>query len=133
MIRHQISIDAPAALVFRMLTEPDGLRQWMAVAATSDPCPGGTLRWTYANGDVVEGTYEVVEPPRRLVFTYGWSEPASRGVPPGSTRVEITLTEHQGTTELTLEHHGLSPDLAPDHAGGWQHFLGRLQTRLEDA
>jgi uncharacterized protein YndB with AHSA1/START domain len=90
MIDYSIRIEAPAELVFEMLTEADLLTRWMAREAQVDRRVGGTFRWVYENGDVVLGEFVELEPPRRLVLAYGWERPVSRGIPPGSTRVEIT-------------------------------------------
>ena len=51
------------------------------------------------------------------------------GVPPGSTTVEIDLTEEDGVTTLRLVHHGLPPAAVNDHERGWAYFLGVLRDR----
>jgi uncharacterized protein YndB with AHSA1/START domain len=130
VIDYRIRIAAPASVVFDMLTDADLLTEWMAVEATSEPAPDGTFRWVYENGDVVGGRYVEVERPHRLVLAYGWEMPVSRGIPPGSTRVEITLSEADGETLLELVHHGLPGAEEPSHLGGWSYFLGRLADRF---
>jgi DNA-binding transcriptional ArsR family regulator len=54
----------------------------------------------------------------------GWSAFAASG----SSTVEITLTPIPSGTRVTVEHRGLPPDEAAQHAIGWPHFLGRLRT-----
>ena len=49
-----------------------------------------------------------------------------RGLPPGSTIVEITLQPHAGGTRLHLLHRGLAGPMADAHAGGWANYLSRL-------
>ena len=101
------------------------LSGWRAgsAAATLDARPGGDLRISvpdqHASGQFVE-----VDPPRRLVFTWGWAEPVSG--PAGRTRVEIDLALDGDDTVLRLRHAGLGPDLSGDMAQGWQHYLDRL-------
>ena len=91
---------------------------WMAEGATLDPTPGGVVRWTHPNGDTVSGRYVEVDPPRRLVFTYGWQR-AEVQIPPGSTTVEVDLvTQDDGATLLTLVHRGLEDGAADAHQGG---------------
>lgn len=131
MIDYSIRIEAPAATVFAMLTEADLLTEWMAREAEVDRRPGGTFRWVYENGDVVLGQIVEIDAPRRVVMDYGWEEPASRGVPPGSTKVEITLEEVDGATILRLVHLGLPAAQVDAHRGGWEFFLARLASRLE--
>lgn len=124
-LRNELRIAAPPEVVFPYFTDPARMVSWMGVAALLDPRPGGTFR-VEANGrDVVIGEYLEVDPPHRVVFTWGF-EGAEPFVEPGSTRVEVTLESDGDGTRLTLSHHGL-PDGARDaHAQGWSHYLARL-------
>ena len=46
---------------------------------------------------IARGEYVEVDPPSRVVFTWGW-EDQETAVPPGSSTVEITLTpDGEGT------------------------------------
>lgn len=94
LVVQEMSVRAPAHLVYAMLTEPTLFVQWMAVDATLDPRPGGIVRWTHANGDTCAGRYVELVPGRRVVFTYGW-ERADVEIPPGSTTVEIEITRQR--------------------------------------
>lgn len=49
-IDREIAIRAPAARVFRALTEAGELERWWTTRATSEPRPGGRFRyeWTFA-------------------------------------------------------------------------------------
>jgi uncharacterized protein YndB with AHSA1/START domain len=129
VIDYSIRIEASAEIVFGMLTEAELLTQWMAREAEVTLRPGGGFRWVYENGDVVLGRFVEIDPPRRLVLAYGWEVPASRGIPPGSTEVEITLDEVDGATVLRLVHRGLPPAAAASHEAGWVSFFGRLAAR----
>jgi uncharacterized protein YndB with AHSA1/START domain/ketosteroid isomerase-like protein len=133
VIDYSIRIDAPAAVVFEMLTDAKLLTEWMAAHADVDAQPGGTFRWVYENGDIVLGHFVEIDPPRRLVLAYGWELPVSRAIPPGSTRVEFTLEEADGATNLHLVHVGLPAAEEESHRGGWAYFLGRLDQRLAAA
>ena len=59
-----------------------------------------------------------------------WGHAGSDRLPPGSSTVEITLTEQDGATTLRLVHHGLPPEVVPDHEHGWAYFLGELRATL---
>jgi uncharacterized protein YndB with AHSA1/START domain len=122
---HEVTINAPIEVVWAHLTTAEGLVRWVGPQATADPVPGGVLRWTHPNGASVVGRFVELDPPRRLVFTYGWAE-GLMGVPPESTTVEIDLVEHEGATTLRLVHHGLPPAVVGDHQRGWSYFLGEL-------
>ena len=131
IVAQEIVIDATADTIYQMLVDPELFVLWMADDATLDPVPGGTVRWTHANGDTCSGNYVQLVPGRRVVFTYGWERPEVE-IPPGSTTVEIDLLPHvDGTTLVKLVHRGLG-DLAADaHTGGWRHYLDRLRSAAE--
>jgi uncharacterized protein YndB with AHSA1/START domain len=127
----RLVIQATAQEVFEYFVDPALFGQWMAEGATLDPRPDGTLRWTHPNGDTVSGRYVDVDPPRRLVFTYGW-ERAEVQIPPGSTTVEVDLvTQDDGATLVTLVHRGLEGGLVDAHRGGWAHYLDRLRLAVQ--
>jgi uncharacterized protein YndB with AHSA1/START domain len=130
MIDYSIRIQAPAEIVFRMLTEADLLTEWVAREAEVDRRTGGQFRWVYENGDIVLGRFVEIDAPRRLVLAYGWEEPVSRGIPPNSTEVEITLEESDGATLLRLVHRSLPAAEVESHQAGWDFFLTRLAERL---
>jgi uncharacterized protein YndB with AHSA1/START domain len=98
----------------------------MGVGALLDPRPGGALRIDANGRDVVVGEYVELDPPRRVVFTWGFDgdERATTG---GSSRVEVVLEPQDGDcTRLTLSHYDLPPSARPSHEQGWNHYLERL-------
>jgi uncharacterized protein YndB with AHSA1/START domain len=125
-----LRIEAPPELVFEMLTQAEHLVRWLAPAAEVDARPGGSIRWTHANGDTCSGWFVDLVPGRRVVFTYGW-ERADVEMPPGSTTVEITLIPRGTSTELHLVHRGLAGPMADAYAGGWDNYLRRLALAAE--
>lgn len=125
IVNYQLTIDAPRATIFELLTEADGLLQWIAIEAVVEPEPGGVIAWTHENGQAVEGRFLELDRPGRLVFTYGWRDNPTIG--PGATLVEVTLVEvGPGSTRLTLVHRELPEADREDHLAGWRHFLDRL-------
>ena len=125
LFEQRMLIPASPAIVFELLTTPQGLRQWIAREATVELTPDGLISWTHENGAQMVGRFREIVPPTRLVFSYGWSDGAM-GMGPESTLVEITLTEQGEQTELHLVHRHL-PSAAKDrHAEGWRYFLDRL-------
>jgi uncharacterized protein YndB with AHSA1/START domain len=125
-LRHEVRIDAPPEVVFGYFTDPERLVRWFGVAALLDPRPGGALRIDANGRDVVLGEYVEVDPPRRVVFTWGFDGPQPI-VPAGATQVEVTLEPEGEGTRLVLRHHGLEPDSRPPHDEGWAHYLARLE------
>ncbi len=121
---HELYVDAPPALVFAMFTEAERYVQWMGEQATLDPRPGGNYRVVVNDHATVAGTYTVVEPYRRVAFTWGFE--GSPDSPPGSSLVTVTLTADGAGTRVRLVHSGLEhPALGP-HDGGWAGHLERL-------
>lgn len=109
---------------FALITQPDRLRRWMAVAARIELRTGGAYRWTVTPGHSAAGTVIDVDPGKRVVFTWGWEDHGDP--PPGGSTVTITLTPVDGGTEVRLVHDGLTAQQAARHAKGWNHFLDRL-------
>jgi uncharacterized protein YndB with AHSA1/START domain len=119
-------IDAGPAEVFAFLTDPERYRRWMGIEAELDARPGGIYRVRMSNDLTALGEFVEVQPGRRLVFTWGWQ--GSAEVPPGSSTVEITLREEDGSTLLRLRHSGLPDEEAGgSHEEGWTKYLGRLR------
>jgi uncharacterized protein YndB with AHSA1/START domain len=129
VVSYEILVHASADIVYQYFTDPDALLSWMAESAESELIPGGGLRWTLANGATMRGRYVELQPPHRLVFTYGW-EGDLMGVPPESTLVEIDLRTHSDGTLLSLTHRLLPDEAAEQHRYGWDHFLRRLVAAL---
>lgn len=126
LVSYEIHIAASADDIFRLLTEADGLTQWMAVEAVADPVPEGELRWRHQNGATMAGRFKEIIPPHRVVFSYGWAD-GQLGLPPESSLVEIDLVEQAGGTLVRLVHSKLPDETADDHRRGWEVFLSRLR------
>jgi uncharacterized protein YndB with AHSA1/START domain len=118
-----VLIDAPPDRVFPFFTDPARLTQWLGDAAELDPTPGGRFA-VDINQHMVRGSYLELEPPHRVVFS--WGHAGSADLPPGTSRVEVDLEAAGDRTKVTLRHHGLSGAQRADHARGWPIVLGRL-------
>lgn len=125
VIVREVRIAAPPETVFRFFTDPARLTRWKGRSANVEPHPGGSLVIDFGDGNVMSGQFVELDPPRRVVFTWGWTEP-DHPVPPGSSRVEVTLTPEEGGTVVRLEHSGLPEPAVEEHARGWDYFLPRL-------
>ena len=123
--RTSITIDAAPSAVFPYLVDADLIVKWMGEYAETEPVRGGRLHIDII-GVPVRGSFVEVDPPRRVVFT--WGHAGSAVLPEGASTVEITLTEQPGPrTVVELVHSGLPDVMAPGHARGWAHFVARLQ------
>ena len=120
-----VHIAARPETVFAYFTDPARYTQWMGSHATLDPVPGGAYRVTMRDGVQAAGEFVEIDPPRRLVFTWGWTDQFA--VAPGSTRVVVTLAEEGGGTRVVLRHYDLpTEELREHHRGGWETYLPRL-------
>lgn len=128
----EVFIEATPEEIFPYLIDGEKYLTWMGLSAKLDPRPGGIFQVDPNGRDVICGQFIEVDPPRRVVFTWGWKE-LSHPVPAGSTRVEIELTPRGKGTLLRLTHTGLSGPSRDRHDAGWPHYLGRLQIRLSGA
>ena len=123
-------IQAPASEVYRALTNPTALRDWLSDAAESDPRPGGRIYLWWNSGFYATGEYTALEPGRKVAYTWnGVREPSA-------TSVKFTLAEQDGATQVTLTHSGVGTGKA--WAGmiraidtDWPGSLENLQSLLE--
>ena len=129
-----MTIAAEPATVWRFLSEESLFAAWIGAFAgqpplegtTIDPRPGGKIHVRYPDGSAAMGSVTSMEPLQRIVFTWGYSK-ETHGLPPGSTRVEITLTQVPEGTLVRLIHTGLpTAERRKDHVGGWKHYLSIL-------
>jgi len=81
-----VHIAAQPETVFPYFTDPARYVQWMGNHAKLDPVPGGAYRIRMRDGVETAGEFLEVDPPRRLVFTWGWThDHAVAPGPPGSS------------------------------------------------
>lgn len=109
---------------FELITQPERLRRWKTVAARIDLKLGGEYRWTITPGYSASGTFTQIEPGKCLVYTWGWD--GSTDLPPGASKVTVTLEPVEGGTSVRLVHDGLTDEQSASHAEGWDHYLDRL-------
>jgi uncharacterized protein YndB with AHSA1/START domain len=103
--------------------------RWMGTEPTLDPRPGGVCRINPSGQAVILGEFLQVDPPHRLVFTWGW-EREMFSTPRQSTLVEVSLTPDGEGTIVQLAHRRLQPGAVAFHRAGWEHYLaGSLRRR----
>ena len=125
----EIAIDASPETVWQFLVDPEKATRWMGQRATLDPRPGGVYNVEVIPGHIASGEFVELDPPRRLVQTWGWDagEDGPRSVPPGSSTIEFELIPDGNGTIVRFTHRDL-PDAAAaeSHAHGWDHYFERL-------
>ncbi|HWD23834.1 MAG TPA: SRPBCC family protein [Acidimicrobiales bacterium] len=118
-------IGAPREAVFEYFTDPEKLTRWMGSAAQLEPQVGGIFRVDMNGRDIARGEFVELDPPGRVVFTFGW-EAGGAPVRPGGSTVEVTLVPEGNGTSVRLVHRGLAQPLLASHAEGWDHHIDRL-------
>lgn len=123
-----IRIAAKPETVFDFFTDPDKMIQWMGRAAELEPRPGGLFRCDINGESIAAGEYVELDPPRRVVFTWGWEGEGSVTLP-GSSTVEVQLEPDGDGTQMRLIHRDLpNAESAERHRHGWDHYADRLST-----
>jgi uncharacterized protein YndB with AHSA1/START domain len=128
-LEREVEIAASPETVWEFLVDEAKAALWMGQSVSLDARPGGAYRNEVIPGNVAAGEFVELDPPRRLVFTWGW-EPGEDGpnrVPPGSSTIEIELVPDGDGTLLRFTHRDLpSNEAGESHAHGWDHYLERL-------
>jgi uncharacterized protein YndB with AHSA1/START domain len=123
-VTRELVIDASPETVWEFLVDPEKIKRWKGVVVDFEPRPGAPYRIEVLPGNVAVGEVVEIDPPRRLVYTWGWE---AGGLPPGSTTIECELVPEGAATRLLFTHRDLpSREAAESHAKGWDHYLGRL-------
>ena len=118
-----VHIEAAPEQVFEYFTSPEAIVRWMGDYALLQPTPGGAFE-VDINGVPVRGRYLEVEPPHRLLIS--WGHAGSDRLPPGASTVEVRLSPAGGGTRVEIEHRDLPEDMRDAFGRGWPHFVARL-------
>jgi uncharacterized protein YndB with AHSA1/START domain len=137
-LHQERTLPAPPERVFAALTEAADLARWWGPHGFTtseidlDLRVGGRYRFTMQppEGETfhLSGEYLVVEPPRRLSFTFRWDEPdpddretvVALVLEPAAEGTTASLTQGEFATEARLEL----------HRAGWTDSLDKLATML---
>jgi uncharacterized protein YndB with AHSA1/START domain len=130
VVERTLSIAASPETVWDYFVDPVKAARWMGINFDFDPRPGGIYRCEVLPTHIARGEFVELDPPRRLVFTWGW-EKSGEGpitVPPGSSTIVIELTPDGDGTSLHFVHADLpTAESVQSHGHGWDHYLARLE------
>jgi uncharacterized protein YndB with AHSA1/START domain len=128
-------VRAPRELLFRAWTDADELMRWWGpmgmepAGATVDLRVGGgyriSMRAPGGEPSHAFGTFREVEPPRRLVYTWGWEGGEFDGLADTLVTVEFHPRGAEAT-EIVLTHERLEPGAVEPHRSGWLDTLERV-------
>jgi uncharacterized protein YndB with AHSA1/START domain len=122
MLERTVLIRARRETVFRYFTDSGRFAAWWGEGSTINARPGGTLRIRYPNGVVATGEVREVLPDERIVFTYGYEDPA-QPIPPGGSVVTVMLHERPEGTLVHLRHDIADAATRDHHVQGWRYQL----------
>ena len=125
VVEREVRIAASPETVYDFLVDPDRMIQWMGRKAELDPRPGGIFRVDLNGRHISRGEFVELDPPHRVVFTFGWEADTSV-VKPGISTVEVDLTAEGEGTLVRLTHRDLPAEARDSHGHGWEHYLERL-------
>lgn len=126
-VEREIAIAATPETVWELLTNEHEAIAWMGQSASFDLRCGGSYRVEVTPGNIARGEFLEIDPPRRLVYTWGWEPGSASPVAPGSSTVEFELTPEGDGTLLRFRHRNLPDDAAANaHSHGWDHYFARL-------
>jgi len=112
----RITICARRETVFAYFTDSKRFAKWWGEGSHIDPRPGGAVFIHYPNGVTAKGEVVLLEPPRRIEFTYIYGGDIA-------SLVTITLDETAQGTLLHL-HQAFSSAKVRDHfVQGWRYQL----------
>lgn len=132
-IERTLELSAPPERVWRALTDPEELASWFPDETVDlDVREGGDGWWVWNEHGRYAVRFDVVEPPRRLVWT--WAREADTPVAGSETTTvewELVPREDSGTTLRLRESGFLTEEAREQNVAGWKHELGELVELLE--
>lgn len=128
-ITASVYVQASPERVFEHFTSSAAMTSWMGQWAELVPVLGGRFA-VDIEGVAVRGSYLELDPPHRLVIS--WGHAGSTRLPPGASTVEISLTPEADGTLVEILHRRLPEPEASRHPAGWRRFLAQLASIAPD-
>lgn len=94
VVERELEVEAPREEVWRAITQPERLREWLANDVELDLRPGGEGRFTWDDGEERRAVVRLVEAEERLVLDWWGTDAVST--------VTLTLEDADPGTRLTV-------------------------------
>jgi uncharacterized protein YndB with AHSA1/START domain len=132
------TIEAPPEAVFAAFVQPDKIALWWGpddgpvLSAEIDARVGGRfhIRFRLAEDGSEHGssgTFEVFDPPRRLVMSWAWDDETGP-----ESRLDVVFRAVAAGTEVTLVHSRLDDAKVRGHEKGWNGAFDKLEARADE-
>lgn len=137
-VRIERTFRAAAQDVFEAWTSVEVLRRWWHAehtwetpVAELDLRVGGAIRVVMRNPEDGSeyggsGEYTVIDPPRRLAFTWTWDHADT----PRRQLIEVEFVDHGERTTVVMTNSGLPDRAKEDHRHGWNNSFDNLEAAL---
>ena len=125
-----VVIGATPDVVFRFFTDSARWAKWWGKGSTIEPRVGGRVHIVHPGGNESHGEVLELDPPRRIIFTFGIPTP-----PPAegdSSRVTIELRAHPRGTQLQLHHAFAAEEPRNEFIQGWRYQLSVFGNIVSD-
>ncbi len=129
-LERTVTIEASPETVFRFFTDSARWAAWWGVGSSIDARPGGAVKIRHPNGIEVLGEVLEIAEGERIAFTYGYAN--GQPIPPGASRVAITLRPVTKGTELSLTHAFADAGVRDLHVQGWRFQLSLFANAVAD-
>jgi uncharacterized protein YndB with AHSA1/START domain len=145
------AFDLPVQLVWQAWTEPQSLKKWWGPAnftctfSEIDLRPGGKylhcMRSALGEKIWSTGTYNEIEPNKKLVFTDSFSDNKGHMIPaadldiPGKwpmiLLISLCFDQVGNGCNLVITHEGIPSEIAEDCIRGWNQSLDKLEAAMK--
>lgn len=125
-----VVIRADRETVFSFFTDSDRWASWWGAGSTVGTRPGEPIYIRHPAGVEAAGEIVELEPPSRIVFTYGFVN--GNPIPPGASLATITLEPEGAYTRLHLVHEFADAAARDHHVQGWRHQLSVFANAVAD-
>jgi uncharacterized protein YndB with AHSA1/START domain len=120
-VERSILIHAGRDTVFGYFTDSERWARWWGQGSTIEARAGGAVRIVHPGGVQVAGEILEIDPPSRLVFTYGYV--SGTPMPVGASIVTVQLEDDREGTRLNLSHAFADEKARDEMVQGWRFQL----------